>query len=408
MLQEFLNKSLLPIKDEDNFNKLKKSSNELAKRLKKKKSKISDYTIVALDPEISLDNPIVDEVRRLITGKWRTFQNNSNDSPKTFIRAVILDALDSVSKDILFASIIWYSARNIQKYLKLNGREKELINNFLLGLGEKIEEQAINDWSISRKQSYLEFEIEDLEALKLDKVALIKRFEHAAGPTNSDGEENYTSPNPHWTNSNASWSHEFAPRAANGIRIVVDKVLEEITEYQKNLKNVIREHSKEIQETFLRDTFHQQLRSQLLWWKEASYSPSLGKSYRDMNIGIFEISLVYDYSKFIPEVYPTSVDYFLVEAFESISKRENEVKISFSDFLKEIESSSMGLRELFDNPSEITSRMSLLSYIQGLVWGKYSIKQFDEIVGVSLKSKVPIKDLIIWLFHDFHVQKLKQ
>lgn len=89
MLQEFLNAQLLPITDEVYFGKLQKVSEALAKSLQKNKSKVLTYTLTALDPDVSVDDPNISEVKELITKNWNTFATNSNDTPVTFIRALM-------------------------------------------------------------------------------------------------------------------------------------------------------------------------------------------------------------------------------------------------------------------------------------------------------------------------------
>lgn len=132
MLQEFLDANLLPITDESYFEKIKKTADEISKKLTKSKAKVLSYTLTALDPEVPADNPDVNEVKELITKNWSTFSTNSKDTPVTFIRAVILEALQAVSIETSYACLIWLTGRNIQQQFKLIGKEKELVQSFLL------------------------------------------------------------------------------------------------------------------------------------------------------------------------------------------------------------------------------------------------------------------------------------
>ena len=125
MLQEFLDANLLHITDEGYFEKIKKTAEEIAKKLNKSKAKVLSYTLTALDPEITADNPNVIEVKDLITKNWSTFSTNSKDTPITFIRAVMLEALETISKESATACLIWLTSRNIQPQLKLIGKRLE-------------------------------------------------------------------------------------------------------------------------------------------------------------------------------------------------------------------------------------------------------------------------------------------
>ncbi len=88
MLQEFLDANLLPITDDGYFEKVKKSADELSKKLSKSKAKVLRYTLIALDPDIEANNPDVIEVKELITKNWSTFSTNRKDTPITFVCAV--------------------------------------------------------------------------------------------------------------------------------------------------------------------------------------------------------------------------------------------------------------------------------------------------------------------------------
>ena len=217
MLQEFLNAQLLPITDEVYFGKLQKVSEALAKSLQKNKSKVLTYTLTALDPDVSVDDPNISEVKELITKNWNTFATNSNDTPVTFIRALMLEALKNVSNETTNACIIWLASRNIIKYFNLTGKEKDLILRFLMSLGNEVEKKAVESWALpsEAKLHKLSVEIKELTGVTIDKAILQTKMEEASGPTNAAGVPN-TSPNPHWSNSAPHWSYQFAPRAAQG------------------------------------------------------------------------------------------------------------------------------------------------------------------------------------------------
>lgn len=411
MLQEFLNINLLPITEEVYFEKLKKVSEEIAKKLIKNKTKVLSYTLTALDPEIPADNPDIIEVKELITKNWRTFSTNSKDTPLTFIRAVMLEALEIVSKETSFACLIWLTGRNIQKHFKLIGKEKELITNFLLSLGNEIENKAAESWSLpsESKLQKLRIEIKGLTGITIDKETLQKKLEDASGPNNSAGITNYESPNPHWSNEASNWSYQFAPRAAQGIADVVNIALKvqakELSANQTQVQEAVNNLLVQIQAEILEKNNLQQMRTQLIWWKEACYSLSLDKSYRGQPIGTLQILLANDYSKFVPIIYPISADYFLNEVHRTLVEDENK-KLKVSAILTIIEQSSNQLKNIFIEPIVETGRISLLSFIKGFVWSKYTANQIENLVGVPDTSEISLSELIIWLFHDLQSSKI--
>ncbi len=156
MLQKYLNGNLLNVTDDDDHKKLSKASDDLTKKLVKNKAKIALFTLIAIDPDISPENPAVIEVRELIIKHWTTFSANAKDTALVFIRAVILESLKSLLETDGFAEIIWFASRNIIKYRKLTGKEKEVIFEFLSEIGKSLNKAAIDSWAIDSEVSTAE------------------------------------------------------------------------------------------------------------------------------------------------------------------------------------------------------------------------------------------------------------
>jgi hypothetical protein len=385
MLQEFLNLNFIQITEDSNVEKLKKAATEIAKKIIKNKTKISAYVLIALDPEISADNPDVKEVREIIISHWSTFVANTKDIPVTYIRAVILEALEIISKEAEEACLIWFAGRNVIKYYKL-GREKEILANFLLAVGNKIETEVAENWSFSHDE---EIPIPVVTVAAIDKGE-IESILKAAAIQNSVGGENA-----YWPSQNdANWATFFSTRAGKGLTDAINKTLKkQVAEISSN------------QSEFIQHNSLLQMRTQLLWWKEAGYSSSLRKSYRDLEDGILQIILANDYSNFIPELYPSSVDYFLRETHNSLSPEGNK-KIKISEFLKLVEPSKMDVQKFLSDSIDNGGRISFYSFLNGLVWGRFDAKQFKNLVGISDSTELTYADITQWLFNDLHVVKI--
>lgn len=411
MLQEFLNANLLPITDEGYFAKIKKTANELAKKLTKNKEKVLSYTLIALDPDVPANNPSVLEVKEMITKNWSTFSTNSKDTPVTFIRAVILEALQLVSNDINFACLIWLTGRNIQEQFKLTGKEKDLVIDFMLSLGKQVNNEAIESWSLpsESKLQKLSIEIKEFTGATIDKPTLQKLFIWATGPNGQQEEVPFKEPNPHWPNSGSEWSHAFAPKAATAISQEVNKVIKEqakeINTTQTQIKEAVNKFLFQTQAEILERNSLLQMRTQLLWWKESCYSVSLNQGYRGQQTGLLQASLANDYSVLVPTIYPTSADYFLKETHKALVKDESK-KMKVSEILKEVELSREELKKVFSEPSVQFGRISLLNFIIGLVWSKYTSDQFKAFVGFADATEMTLSDFMIWLFHDLQSLKI--
>jgi Fe-S cluster biogenesis protein NfuA len=354
MIQDYLNEQFIQTTEDANFEKLKKTCTTVAKNIGKDKAKILAYSLIAFDPEIPADNKEIVEIKSLIIENWQTFLSNSKDTTITIIRAVILDALQAASKETSSACLIWYSSRNTIKHFKL-GREKEILTSFLKEVANRIECEVSESWNFPPDY---EIEIPKVTAATIDEN------DFAAGISSATIKE--------------------------GVGKALKKQIAELKENQKEFVNQVS---------------LMQMRTQLLWWKEAAYSPYQKTTYKNMKQGQLQVLLAYDYSDFIPEMYPVSVDYFLIETLNSLSDNsDNKTKIS--DFLKMVEQSSSELKNILPEFSSDHGRISFSNFIQGLVHGKFQATQFKSLVGVADSTELTLAEITLWIFNDLHAIKL--
>ncbi len=411
MLQQYLNANLIPLTDDGDFKKLKKSADYITKQLLKSKKKTISYILTAIDPDVSVTNPDIEEVKAIIIKNWSTFVTNAKDTPLTYIRAVILEALNDISENINNSLLIWFASRNIVLYHKLIGKEKEIILGFLSKLGNDINQKANKEWALSSNDSLskINIELKDVTKYLINDDTLIKYLEDASGPTNSASVANYDSPNPHWPNSGANWSYQFPPRATKGIKNAVDASLKTIVtvvnENKATIQNSLSKALEQVQKEVSDKSKSLQLRSELLWWKEAGYSSSTDKSYDELDRKILGIVLANDYSTFIPLIYPKSVDYFLKETYKGLKESTTE-ELTLEDFLKTIQEHAEELKLLLPSEDVLASKLTLLNFINGLIWNKYQLAQFEEFVGIPINIKLFSYEVAIWLFHDFQLAKI--
>ncbi|EMG11189.1 hypothetical protein LEP1GSC151_0259 [Leptospira interrogans serovar Grippotyphosa str. LT2186] len=221
---------------------------------------------------------------------------------------------------------------------------------------------------------------------------------------------NYESPNPYWPNQPQSWTYEFAPRAAKGIAEAIDKVLKELQTkvlngIQTNIYDSVNDLITKMYEDVVERNRFLQIRTELIWWKEACYSVSLNQSYKNQQRGVLQVAIAFDYASFIPEIYPTSVDYFLKETYKNITADEDK-NLKLSEIFKMIEQCRNQLKTIFIEPDALLGRISLLDFIVGLVWEKFTTKQFQKFVGISDNSEITLVEFTIWLFHDLQTLKI--
>ncbi len=410
MLQKYLNANLLTVTSDEDSKKLKKAANEISKKLATNKYKIVSYTLSSIDPDVSANNPVISEVKEIIIKNWNTFLVNAKDTPLTYIRAVIFEALESLSENINHSLLIWLSSRNVVNHLRIIGNEKEIIQKFLSKIGSQINEIAIKNWSLSNvTESRTTVELKAIAKYLINDESLIKYLEDAVGPKNQNGVSNFDSPNQHWPNSGSSWSYQFPLLATNGIKNVIDLSLKAIVNVANENKTIIQNSLNKVLEQIQKEVSDKnkslQLRSELLWWKEAAYSSSTDKSYKELDKNILDVVLAYDYSLFIPAVYPKSVDYFLKETYNTL-KKSDDPELVLEDILKIFRESPEELKTILSEPDILEGKSTLLNFVNGLIWNKCQLTQFEDLVGIPLNIKLSPNELTVWLFHDFQLEKI--
>lgn len=411
MLQSYLNANLLSVTNDEDLKKLKNSADDIVKKISKSKTKIVSYTLSAIDPNVSANNPNIEEVKATIIKHWGTFATNAKDTPLTYIRAVILEALSNMSDNINHSLLIWFASRNIVQYHNLIGKEKEIIVSFLAETGNEVNQKANKGWALSNNDplSKISCELKEISAYGINKETLQKYLEDASGPHNEHGKSNFDSPNTNWPNAAHNWSYQFAPRAATGIKTVIDPSLKAIVTVVNENKNIIQNSLNKILEQVQTEVSNRnkslQLRSELLWWKEANYSSSTDKSYNELDGNILGIVLAHDYSCFIPEIYPKSVDYFFKETYNGL-KGDAEEELVLEDFLTTVIKHAEELKLILQEGDTLICKSTLMDFIKGLLWNKANLPQFEELVGIPLDIKLSSSELMVWLFHDIQLAKI--
>ncbi len=127
-LQSFLKTGLFDIGDSDErLQWLQQSIEELQNKFEKDYSLLPKYSLVAIDPNISDKEPILNETETIVTTYWKTLRSKYPEMPRNILRGVILNALNNVGNaDPIAARVICLTALNFYPYAKLN-TEKKLV-----------------------------------------------------------------------------------------------------------------------------------------------------------------------------------------------------------------------------------------------------------------------------------------
>lgn len=413
ILQEYLNLQFIPLDDDSALDKLKKASGEIAKKLQKDKSKIISYTLVALDPQISVNDSSLVEVKDIVIKHWSVFATKASDLLVTYLRAVILEGLQSIADNTQFAGIIWLTGSNVFPYYNLD-REVEILKQWLEAIGDIYEQEAENQWSISsevKNQNPPQITLNtSITASQVNSENLTNELKAASNSKSWNGGEN-----PYQSSSGNNWSNLFSARAGEGIAKEMNRVFSsQNTSIKKGLEGYntqlneyfsgLGKYFEEISKQMILGTQSIQRRSQLLWVKEALFSVVQKMSYRDIPKSDLPFVLAKDMQSLITSIYPVSVDFFTKEILRNVITDAN-VRLSFSNLLdvknfKSIQN-ILGVQNIINS-----SRKPLISYIQRLVSNQTTIEQMETETGIKPENEISLTDFTVYLLHDLQSIRL--
>jgi len=415
ILQQFLSAQIINIDEDDNHAKLVKAAADLTKIITKDKTKFQQIAITAVDPSIDIDDPNIIEVKDLIIKHWSTFINKSQNTPLTYIRAVMLESLLSLCSQDDFASIVWLTTGKPVAFYETETRESKILQDFLTICGNRYEKLGLENWSVSNSVATVTMPV--IKAVESKKMGGIKSdyVSEKMAPAVMNG--NAISQNPSYGASNVrqEWANEFARLTGEAFNAVFTTIVKQANEaldskansesFQAFVENFNKEASSVLNNVIYKSASIE-LRGQLLWFKEALYSNTQKNSYRKLATEISAVALPAEFSKMLPEFCPISVEYFITETFLSANTKSEEL-ISFQTLLDYLMVHKDKLASYFSNFQTIKpGRLTLMQFIGYLVNGLLTKESFLLTTGLSPSLELSWSDLSIWLYREFQANKL--
>ena len=330
LLDQFLEKGLLDLRGNDDwYEHITSTAKSLSTYLRANPEEIVPFTYAALLPDVSDKDPAIEKTTSLLKKEWKTYPSLSMSSPKVMLRAIILDALlaNAESDDVTKSALALLLASALP-HLSV-GKEEEVWNTALDELLGAVERNAEIAWTVPSRMSVPDFPKINVPAIripakggKVDKKALEKGMFAAAGPNDAEGQS--TNGNRYWPNSADHWSYEFAPRAASAISEAISGAVgtKTVSVKTETLAEALTEAIVNHLESFIGQLASAmqgvEMRSRLLWWKEALVSPSARISYRDIDHKAAPGLMAYDYQAVLPSLAPSSVSAFLIETVQML------------------------------------------------------------------------------------------
>ncbi|MCK0548508.1 GTPase-associated system all-helical protein GASH [Pseudomonas syringae] len=327
-LLRFLEIGVIDLKGEDSkLTKLRSTAKELSGILRKAPSKTASFTMVAADPNIAATDPTVEEAMASLRRQWETVANAFTGRPVAILRAILLDAIMQAARsDDAIAVAFVNTARNALSHAE-TADESEVWREAVSEIETKVDARAEAEWATPEMITVDPLRYtppaplsSDYEAPTVDRGELNEKIHSAAGPWGTTAPNQYAV-----TSYPQQWAQEFASKMSVAIAETLDGMADELAPAPVDLSGplstlakAVTAHVDKALSSFSGATAGLQRRTNLLWWKEALYSPSAHASYLDLPPFEASALMALDLHEQVPTYSPASVSAFLREAIRCL------------------------------------------------------------------------------------------
>lgn len=376
VLQTYLRLQLLELGGEDErLQKLTAASNTLAAAFAEAPKTALSVFIAVLSQKEAFD---FSAVAAAVENEWSTFHGVfQSGAARTLYEAVSLEAIEKAIKiQPALGTAVSLLFRNFGPHVEI-GKNKPVFDLVIKSADAAFDMQSDVIMAFPGEQRSI---VPGLgKASTWDRAALQKRVEAAVGPTNRAGQANEKEPNAHWPNAGNPWSYDFADRLTVILADYLDAVGRSALELDKL-------HLEELGKNFQNATKDDRAMRRsiaLLWWRQALFSKSAEKAYRDLNAVQLAIHAVVDLAKLIPTAYERAFESFLVETV--LALLPTQPKVSSSELLKPDAAATAALNGSISNKLE-----GLL--VSSIIAGEGSV--------TALPAKLPVQKWAVWLLRE--------
>lgn len=404
--------------DDSRLEKLRSTAKNLSAALLKTPSKTALFTMAAADPNIAATDPTVDEVMNALRAQWETVSNAFSARPVGILRAILLDAVVQAarSNDAIAVAFV-NTARNALTYTETSD-EAEIWREAVSEIETKVDARAEAEWATPETIVVEPLQYKppapvqtEYEASTADRDTLKAKIHSAAGPWGPADPKNRYSP----SNQPQEWSQEFANKMSVAIADALDGMVEDLVPAPVDLSGplstlakAITAHVDKVLASFSGATAGLQRRTNLLWWKEALYSPSAHTSYLDLQPFEASALMALDLHDQVPTYSPASVSAFLQEAIRCLPVEDVDGR-DFSSLVRESQTnvSMHPFRELAaqyaPEPAGRGPLLSLIGHPRDL--GTIDATTLRALSGVDASTKMTPSAWGTYLFRELQAAR---
>lgn len=427
VLLKFLKKRLIDVGgDDDKLEHLRRTASDLAGTLEETPTKACPFALVAFDPHVPATDPTVVEVEDALRNRWQTYVNTFSDTPVTVFRAMLLDALISAcGRNDTVAAAFVASARNVLPFMEI-GDEQELWADIVADIEERVEERSEREWATPATISVPDIKIQPpatdeirIASKRVSTASLGTKLLAAAGPHFMSPERGQleTQGNPYWPQGNPEhWNYEFGRRTAQAVGDAITRAVEglaiegvDLPAFTTETTRVVSDHLTNTLQAVSTATAGLQRRTNLLWWKEARFSPSARISYRDLSPADAAALMAFDMHQQIPTFSPASVAAFLRETVVALPTLDWEDTASIRELI-EIARDADILSRLRTEAAMLVGAPAGRCSVLAVIGHPDIMLQLDDTgfrnrIGVKPDTALTLPDWSVWIFRELQAAR---
>ena len=427
VLLKFLNKRLIDVGgDDDKLEHLRQTVADLASILEETPTKACPFALVAFDPHVPTTDPTVVEVEDALRKRWQTYVNTFSDTPVTVFRAMLLDALISAcGRNDTVAAAFVASARNVLPFMEV-GNEQELWEDIVADIEERVEERSKREWATPASISVPDIKLKPpatdefrIASKKVSTASLSHKLMVAAGPHYNSPEQGQveTQGNPHWPQeAPGEWNYEFGMRTAQTVGDAITRAVEglsveavDLPAFTEETARAISDHLTKTLQAVSTATVGLQRRTNLLWWKEALFSPSVRISYRELSPAEAAVLMAFDMHQQVPTFSPASVAAFLRETVVSLPTLDPAETSSIRELVYKTHDTNV-LSQLRTEAAKLVSAPAGRCSVLAIVGHPDAIPQLDDPgfrdrIGVKPNTALTLPDWSVWIFRELQAAR---
>jgi hypothetical protein len=407
VLLRFLDRGLINVGGDDaKLAKLQATSAELVAVLKRNPDKTPAFSLIAFDPDAPESDPVVVEALEVLKKQWPTYVNTFAGVPIGVLRPLLLDALVHGAHDddrvaVAFAAC----ARNVLPFME-TGNEHSIWADVVREVEGDVDRRAEQEWATPASINVGELKVDNPAQIKIsNSLAKVKRevvLDRIKAAINNGS-------NPY--NQMANWSQLLASGLTDTLAETIEGAMEQskvgpidLSAPIQQITSAVSAHVSMVLKAVSSATAGLQRRTNLIWWKQALFSPSAQTSYRKFSRTESAALMALDLHQQIPIFSPASVSAFLEETVRSVQDSQSEDARSVKVLLEETSNSKSltALRQeaaiLYPAPTGRCALSALIAHPE-----KQALldnRAFRDLIGVLPDTVLTDGQWATWIFRD--------